>query len=274
MTEDLKEILNLAKELARKSGEYILDHSRSNRRLELSLKSRRDIVTELDYWVESTIFQHVHARYPDHVLIGEESAAKLVQNEERDLRGLISTSISWIIDPIDGTVNFANRIPHYAVSIAVVFRGVREVGVVYDPSLDEMFTAVRGGGAFLNGVPIQSSNKNELLDCVVGTGSPADWTGDIERYSSAVQSLARSARCLRRFGAASLDFCWVACGRLDACFEPCLKPWDVAAGSLIAEEAGAKICHFLPEGDDFFLTANSFLCGPEGLTQAILRIIS
>ena len=224
MIDDRIEILNLAKQLARKVGGHILDHSRSNRSLEFSLKSRRDIVTELDYWVENAIFQEVHSKYPDHVLVGEESVAKLVQERSKDLKEIISESIAWIVDPIDGTVNFANRIPHYAVSIGVVFRGVREVGVVYDPSLDEMFSAVRGGGAFLNDNSIKCSRKAELLDCVIGTGSPAEWTGDVERYSLAVLSLARSARGLRRFGAASLDFCWVSCGRLDACFEPCLKP--------------------------------------------------
>lgn len=234
---------------------------------EIAYKGITDIVTEVDLWSEEKISQCLHAAFPEHSIIGEETSS---QFSEEELASIISSRVCWLVDPIDGTANFANRIPHFGVSIALVDRGVPLVGVVYDPILDELFHAIRGQGAFRNQEPISVGKKENLIECVVATGFPSDRRTRWHDYRPVVNALVLSTRNVRSLGSATLDACWVACGRLDAQFRFRLRPWDVAAASLIVEEAGGLGFSYKGgvSGNRFSLIADAFLhTGPKLATK-------
>lgn len=200
-----------------------------------SKSSSVDIVTEADREVERFIRAAITTARPDDGFFGEESGA------EKGTSGL-----TWVVDPIDGTVNFLYGIPHYAVSIAVVegepdpLTWAAVAGAVINPASGELFTATAGGGALLNGQPIGVAPFVELDQSLVGTGFAYD-SGMRGRQGAVIQQLLPHVRDIRRMGTASLDLCFVACGRLNAYFERTLSPWDHAAGALIAREAGAIV---------------------------------
>lgn len=225
---------------------------------EISYKGVTDIVTEVDLWSEEKISQCIQTVFPEHCIIGEETSSQL-SNEE--LSSIINKRVCWLVDPIDGTANFANRLPHFGVSIALSDHGVPICGVVYDPILDELFGAIRGQGAFRNGEAISCGTKDKLVECVVSTGFPSDRRTRWQDYRPAVSNLVLSCRTVRSLGSATLDACWVACGRLDAQFQFRLKPWDVAAASLIVEEAGGigYSYHGAASGARYSLLADAFL---------------
>lgn len=188
-----------------------------------------DMVSEMDRAAERRIVDHIRSQRPDDAIIGEEGA---------DQRG--STGVRWIVDPLDGTTNYLYGVPAYAVSVAVEVDGRVAAGVVHDPSHGDLFTAVTGQGAMRNGRPLVLGGDITLGTALVGTGfgyAPARrrWQGRV------VAELLGEVRDVRRFGAAALDLCWVACGRLDVYFERGLQEWDYAAGALIAAEAGALV---------------------------------
>lgn len=281
--EDLRnDVMFLAENLAKKVGDLLHQYFLEEKELSVSFKSRKDIVTELDVWAENEIRNGIAAVFPNHSFMGEESSSEQGLSSD-DLGKIIdSEDVLWIVDPIDGTANFANRIPHYAVSLGICFKGVCEVGVIYDPSRKELFKATSNSGAFLNGRRIYSGKKLNMMDCVVATGLPGRWLddqscsgylADEKKYESILRFLAKNSRCLRQLGAATLDFCWVACSRLDCCFEPSLKPWDVAAGVVIAKEAGAKLSHFMGEKNDTLsISSQSFVASATGIYDDILAI--
>lgn len=244
MNDDQSSYMQLAQRLTREVGARIRDILNSREEFSVNYKSRRDLVTEVDVWSEEVIANGIFGAYPKHVLIGEETSARMSEDLGLSLEEIAKSGVCWVVDPLDGTTNFASRIPHVGVSIAVLVDGVRQVGVVYDPVRDEMFHAIRGEGAFLNDVRIEVTNKTDMVDCVVATGFPVDRCANWEQYRPAHEVFIKNSRCIRRFGAATLDFCWVACGRFDGFFEYKLKPWDVAAGSLIVEEAGGMVGNF------------------------------
>jgi myo-inositol-1(or 4)-monophosphatase len=189
-----------------------------------------DLVTRTDRDAESLIVGILRAAFPDHAIVAEESGAHAGGGR-----------FCWYVDPLDGTINFAHGYPHCAVSIALEHEGSMVLGVVHDPLRRELFAARRGGGAQLNGRPIGVSQVRDLSQALLGTGFPHDRRQHARRYVPAVRAALERARCLRRSGSAALDLSYVACGRLDGFWEPRLKPWDVAAGRLLVEEAGGRV---------------------------------
>ncbi|WP_216317734.1 inositol monophosphatase family protein [Deinococcus aestuarii] len=227
---DLAAALTVAVEAARTAG--AIHRAHAGKALTIRSKSTySDLVTEVDALSEAAIREVIARTYPDHAVLGEEEGLG---------GGGGDVSHRWVVDPLDGTVNYAHGFPFSCVSVGLEERGERVVGVVFDPNRDELFTATRGGGAFLNGSPIRVSETPTLTTpALVSTGFPYDTGG--ENNLNLVARLLRLGVPVRRPGAAALDLCSVACGRVDAYWEFGLKPWDSAAGSLIVEEAGGTV---------------------------------
>ncbi|TFH85483.1 inositol monophosphatase [Billgrantia azerbaijanica] len=227
--------LELAEAIAREAGERIAD-ARREHTFSHHFKRGQELVTDVDVAVDTLISERLDARLPGESRLSEELAP------ERDV--LAEADALWVVDPIDGTVNFAHGLRHVAVSIAWVSEGKVRLGVVHAPFLGETFTALHGQGAWCNGKPIHASRATDLERCLVGTGFPyrRDSRPPLIRRLMAVLD-----RCqdVRRNGSAALDLCDVACGRLDAYYES-VSPWDFAAGWLIAREAGARTGHLYP----------------------------
>jgi myo-inositol-1(or 4)-monophosphatase len=226
----MDKILQIAKESAFQAGKAALDLRQSGT-IHTEFKSPRELVTTADKKAESIIISIISKKFPDHNFLSEETNATVPKEK--------LTGPLWIIDPIDGTTNFAHGLQHWAVSIAYAKNGVVQVGVVYAPVLNETFVAVRGNGATLNDQKIAVSARSDMSHALVATGFP------YERDASTISSVFDTARkflekCrdLRRLGAASLDISYIACGRMDVFYEN-LSPWDMAAAGLIAREAGA-----------------------------------
>lgn len=206
----------------------------------ITYKSATDPVTQVDVASEKAIFKVIKKRFPTHTFLAEESAFK----KKGDLSKSQPGRYRWVIDPLDGTVNFVHRIPHFCVSVAVEHNGLVLAGGVYDPNRDELFMAVRGKGATLNGQRIQVSPQTRLIRSLLITGFPYDHQKNAAKHATYLQPFLTKFADLRRFGAAALDLSWVACGRVEAYWEFSLKSWDVAAGWLLVEEAGGRISNF------------------------------
>ena len=225
-------MLSLASTLARDAGTLAFDGRKSGLADVGTKSTATDMVTEYDRASERLIVERLRAERPNDSIVGEEGGS---------YDG--TSGIEWCIDPIDGTTNFTYALPNWAVSIGVADADGPVVGVVYIPPLEEMFTAIRGEGAWLNGNRISCSTTKELSQSLVCTGfSYAASQRTIQ--SARVAKMIHEVRDIRRFGAASIDLCYVACGRLDAYFEENLFPWDIAAGALIAREAGCRLGDF------------------------------
>lgn len=230
---------DLAVELALHVGKRIRDSHSSATRPTVRYKSHNDPVTEVDEWADAEIRSRVKQEFPDHLYVGEESEGEILKQAGKSLEEYTANSICWIVDPIDGTTNFTRCVPNSAVSIGILKNGKAVVGVIYDPFRDELFTAKAGHGAQLNGNKINVSSLPKLADALIAVGFPPGCfkSPALERYYLPLMSQAGG---IRVFGAAAIDICWVACGRYDAFYQQALKPWDVAAGALIVEEAGGK----------------------------------
>ncbi|MCA1692088.1 MAG: inositol monophosphatase family protein [Acidimicrobiales bacterium] len=229
MEEDVEALARLAEDVARGAGDLLRTGLSRLRETVTTKTSDTDMVSEMDHAAEELIVSRLLEARPDDSILAEEGSGRSG-----------SSAVRWVIDPLDGTTNYLYAHPAYAVSIAAEIEGEVAVGVVADPSLDEVFTAVRGGGAFLNGEPISHSGQDDVATSLLATG----FSYVAERRARQAQVLARilsTVRDIRRHGAASLDLCWVACGRVDAYYEVGLEPWDIAAGALIAAEAGALV---------------------------------
>ncbi|MFY0253291.1 inositol monophosphatase family protein [Chitinophaga sp. 30R24] len=201
---------------------------------EVSSKSTvNDLVTEVDKRSEAAIIAIIRETYPDHFILSEE-AGEIKTN----------STIKWIIDPIDGTVNYANGIPICCVSIGVEKDGEMILGAVYNPFMNELFVAEKGQGATLNGQPIHVSRKTEVAKSCLVTGFPYQWEDMPNNPLQMFERVIKAGIPLRRLGSAAIDLCWVACGRFDGFYEHHLQPWDSAAGALIVEEAGGLVTDF------------------------------
>lgn len=230
---NLDELLDAAKEMARKAGEIQLSFFR-NGHLHVDTKiNESDIVTEADKASELSIITDIKSCFPSHSVLSEESGTS---GPESDFR--------WVIDPLDGTTNFRSGLPNFSVSIAVEHCGETVVGVVYAPYLHEMFCAVKGTGATLNGSPIHCSRIASLDRAVLATGFPIDKDTNPDNNLDNTTRLLPRIRGLRRLGSAALDICYTAAGFLEGYWELNLHKWDVAAGLLIASEAGCRWCEF------------------------------
>ena len=259
----MEPMINIALRAARKAGENIVRASDDLERFEVKAKGVNNFVTEVDINAEQEIIYQLQKAYPDHAILGEESG----------LNGSEDAEYRWIIDPLDGTTNFIRGIPHYAVSIACMYRGKLEHAVVLDPVRREEFTASRGRGAQLNGHRIRVSKLPGLDGALLGTGIPfKDHCDDkLEPYSKSIEVLAAQCAGIRRAGAASLDLAYVAAGRLDAFWEMGLAPWDMAAGALLIREAGGLVADI--DASDNYLESGNIVCGNPKCFKAVLQAV-
>jgi myo-inositol-1(or 4)-monophosphatase len=223
-------MLNIAVRAARRAGSIINRAALSGDALEVHSKHANDYVTQVDRAAEEAIIEIVRKAYPDHGVLAEESGAAAAGAEYR-----------WIIDPLDGTTNFIHGFPQYCISIGIEHRGALTHAVIYDPVKNELFTASKGRGAFLNDRRVRVSKCLRLQDALVGTGFPFKEVGRLDLYTRQLRKFMQTSAGVRRAGAAALDLAYVACGRLDAFWELGLSPWDMAAGALLIQEAGGLV---------------------------------
>jgi len=247
-------------EIARKAGDVIrVGYENVN---EIDLKGEIDLVTETDKKSEKLILTEIALKFPDHKVISEETKNQSLPNEH-----------IWYVDPIDGTTNFAHKLPIFSVSIAYAYKGKFKLGVVYDPIRDEMFSAKSGHGAFLNGGNIKVADASELKNSLMVTGFPYDRFQNPDNNLENFSKMALKVRGIRRLGSAALDLCYIAAGRVDGYWEIRLEIWDIAAGSLIAREAGAIVTD--RSGDHDLLKAPYSVCAANPkLHNKILEVIS
>jgi myo-inositol-1(or 4)-monophosphatase len=238
-------MLTIAVRAARNAGRIISRASFDIETVKVSRKQEKDFVTEVDKAAEEEIIGTLKSVYPSHAILAEESGRSGIEADA----DIYAAENVWIIDPLDGTTNFIHGMPHYAVSIGLMQRGVMTQAVVYDPNRDELFTATKGRGAFLNDRRIRVTKRTQIDEALIGTGFPFRSIDDLPRYMKMFESVTRSCAAVRRPGAAALDLAYVACGRYDGFFEMGLAPWDVAAGSLLVLEAGGLIGDFAGNGN-------------------------
>ncbi len=257
----MQPMVTIALRAARKAGEQIVRASDELERIDVQEKNVNDFVSDVDRNAEREIIYHLRKAYPEHAILGEESGLSGDENAE----------YRWVIDPLDGTTNFLRGIPHYAVSIACLYRGKLEHAVIVDPVRREEFTASRGRGAQLNGRRIRVSSRASLDGALLGTGIPFKDHCDqhLGAYSKSLEVLAGQCAGIRRAGAASLDLAYVAAGRLDAFWEIGLAQWDMAAGALLVREAGGLVADI--NGSDNYLESGNIVCGNPKCFKAVLQ---
>lgn len=242
---------------AREAGAVQMQFFRS-RHLDVKTKlNESDIVTKADRASDALIRDRIHQSYPDHTILSEESGTEQGDSPWR-----------WVIDPLDGTTNYTEGLPFFAVSIGIEYNGEPVAGVVFAPYLNELFHAIRGKGAFLNGEPITVRDNNRLDRAVVSTGFPVDKDVNPDNNLDAVGRVLPHVRGLRRLGAASIDICYTAAGFLDAYWEMNLHIWDIAAARVIAAEAGAEFVRYRPDRNYSILTSTP------GIHDSLLKLIN
>jgi myo-inositol-1(or 4)-monophosphatase len=256
-------LLNFAIQTARDAGRILAE--RFGRTLEITNKSELDLVTESDLASERLIIERIKTYHPRHAILAEESGASPPVDQE------LRSEWRWIIDPLDGTTNYAHGYPCFCVSMGLEYNGRIEVGVVYDPMRDELFTAERGQGASLNGRRIQVSPVNSLSAALLCTGFPYD-VRERSEFARHFANFIMNAQGVRRDGAAALDLAYVACGRFDGFWEEGLKPWDVAAGSLLIEEAGGRVSKY--DGAPLNIYTPPVLASNGLLHEQMMRVLS
>ena len=240
-------MLGFAVKAARRAGDIINRAAENIEQLKIKHKTLNDLVSEVDHAAEAAIISSLQKVYPNHAFLAEESG----RTGESDYE--------WIIDPLDGTTNFLHGFPVYAVSIAMSYKKQLQVAVVYDPCRNDLYTAARGAGAYLNEKRIRVSKRDKLIDCLIGTGFPFKANSDIDSYTDMFKTIALKTAGIRRPGAAALDLANVAAGRLDGFWEIGLSPWDMAAGALLIKEAGGLVGDL--EGEDQFLDSGRIVAG-------------
>lgn len=242
-------------EIAREAGALLMGYF--HRRVKVEYKGDVDLVTEADRASEALITRRIRERWPGHNIMGEEGTRTEQGSEYR-----------WYVDPLDGTTNFAHSYPVFCVSLGLEYQNERVAASVYDPTRNEMFTAEKGGGAFLNGEPIRVSSVSNLAECLVATGFPSH-----KRHKNPniffYHQITLKTHGVRRAGSAALDLCNVACGRFDGFWEFNLNPWDTAAGVLIVEEAGGRVTRF--DGQPFRIDSQETLASNGRVHEALLR---
>ena len=253
--------LNIAIKAARRAGQIINRASNDIELLKVSSKQPNDFVTEVDKAAEKAIIETLQEAYPGYGILAEESGLSAGQDSE----------YQWIIDPLDGTTNFIHGMPQYAVSIALAKSGIVEQAVVFDPNRNELFTASKGAGAFLNERRIRVSRRTRLGEALIGTGFPYRMFDKIDLYLAIFKELAEKTAGQRRPGAASLDLAYVACGRYDGFWEFGLSPWDMAAGALLISEAGGLVSDL--RGDANYLETGNLIAGTPKVFAPLLKLI-
>jgi myo-inositol-1(or 4)-monophosphatase len=255
-------MLNTAVKAARKAGAIINRASLDIDLVNVTAKGRSDFVTEVDRAAEETIIDTLRTAYPQHAILAEESGASSVSGNDE---------YTWIIDPLDGTTNFIHGFPQYAVSIGLQHRGQLAHAVVYDPTRNDLFTASKGRGAFLNDRRLRVSRRLHLRECLIGTGFPFRSLDHLDAYLRMFKRITEETAGIRRPGAAALDLAYVAAGRLDGFWEIGLSPWDMAAGALLIIEAGGFVADF--NGESTFLTTGNIVCGNPKVFPQLLKLV-
>jgi myo-inositol-1(or 4)-monophosphatase len=254
-------MLNIAVRAARNAGKIIAKSYEQLDLVQAELKGSNDFVTNVDKEAEQAIISTIQASYPDHSFVAEESGI----TDGKD------SKFQWIIDPLDGTTNFVKGIPHFAVSIALKVDGKLDQAVVFDPIRGELFTASKGAGAQLDGKRIRVTKAKELTGTLIATGFPFKQKHQLEAYQAIFSEMFTQVADMRRAGSAALDLAYVAAGRVEGFWEIGLKPWDTAAGQLIAREAGAVIADF--EGGDKYDQSGNIVVATPKILGAMLKII-
>jgi myo-inositol-1(or 4)-monophosphatase len=254
-------ILNVATKAAREAGKIINRASQDVGSLKIQTKDYNDFVSEVDRSAEDAIISILKEAYPTHGFFGEESGKTNVDAES-----------IWIIDPLDGTTNFLHNFPCYCVSIALQERGVLTQAVIYDPVHNDLFTATKGRGAFLNDKRIRVTNRSKLQDSLISTGFPFKDFSYLDTYLEIFKDMAKKTSGLRRPGSAALDLAYVAAGYTDGFFEINLSPWDIAAGALLVQEAGGIVGDF--EGNESWLRTGNIVAGNPKVFGQMLQVIA
>jgi len=252
-------MLTIAVKAARRAGNLIHRAADNLDHLTVTKKSHADYVSEVDRAAEQTIIETLLGAYPSHAILAEESGTQG------------DSEFVWIIDPLDGTTNFLHGVPQYAVSIALQHKGVLSQAVIYDPTRNDLYTASRGRGAFLNDRRLRVSKRKELADSLIGTGFPYTRFEHMDAYMAIFKDVMQKTAGLRRPGAASLDLAWTAAGRYDGFFETGLKPWDIAAGALLILEAGGMVGDL--QGKDGYLKSGHICAGNPDIHPQLLQVI-
>jgi myo-inositol-1(or 4)-monophosphatase len=252
-------MLNTAVKAARRAGTIINRASNDLDSLTVRSKQDNDFVSEVDQAAEQAIIDVLLSAYPKHAILAEESG----QSGDSEFQ--------WIIDPLDGTTNFLHGFPQYAISIALLVKGQLDQAVVYDPSRNELFTASKGAGAFLNDRRIRVSKRTKLAESLIGTGFPYRDFSHLDAYTGMFRDLVQKCSGLRRPGSAALDLAWVASGRIDGFFEIGLNPWDIAAGCLLIKEAGGLVSDFT--GEDGYLKSGHVVAGSPKVFGQLLQTL-
>ena len=254
-------MLNIGIRAARAAGKVITRNVDRVDTLQIDTKARNDFVTDVDRKAEADIIAVLRRAYPDHAFEGEESG--LTGSEEAEYR--------WIIDPLDGTTNFLHGIPHFSVSIALQRQGKLFQAIVYDPMRQELFTAGKGDGAFLDGKRLRVARTGHLHAAVLGTGFPYRDGQDLDFYQRTLRHYTEKSGGVRRMGSAALDLAWVAAGRLDGTWLSGLQAWDVAAGGLLVREAGGLLNDF--DGGDDWLRRGEVIAATPKVHHAMLQVM-
>jgi len=253
-------MLNTAVKAARRAAAIINRASFDLDRVKVTEKGHKDYVTEVDQAAEQAIIDVLIGAYPDHAVLGEESGPSANLHDDNEN--------VWIIDPLDGTTNFIHGFPQYCVSIALQQKGQITQAVVYDPTRNDLFTASKGGGAFLNEKRLRVTKRDKIGDALIGTGYQYRGKAGLDEYLEMFRVMTENSAGLRRAGAAALDLAYVAAGRLDGFFEKGLKPWDMAAGSLLITESGGIMGTFAGESD-YLYKGNAIAGTPKVFGQMV-----
>jgi myo-inositol-1(or 4)-monophosphatase len=253
-------MLTTAVKAARKAGSIITRASFELDKLTIRRKRQNDFVSEVDDAAEDAIISTLRDAYPGHGIIAEESG-------ERDAKA----EYVWVIDPLDGTTNFLHGVPQYCVSIGLLHRGRPQQAVVYDPNRNEIFTATRGAGAFLNDRRIRASRVDKIDDALIGTGFPFRQIEHLDAYLRMLRAMTLRCSGIRRPGSAALDLAWVAAGRFDGFWELGLSPWDMAAGTLLVREAGGLVGDL--NGEDKHLESGEIVASNPKIFSAMLQVL-
>ena len=255
-------MLNTAVKAARKAGNIINRATRDLDLLKVESKRQNDFVTEVDRAAEAAVIAVLREAYPNHSILAEESGASKGSQGEYE----------WVIDPLDGTTNFIHGVPQFAVSIGLRHKGIVTQAVIYDPAKNELFTATRGAGAYLNDKRMRVGKRERIGDALIGTGFPFSKIDLLERYIEMFRKVTLNCAGIRRPGAAALDLAYVAAGRFDGFWEMGLAPWDMAAGTLLVQEAGGLVGDF--SGESGFFESGEIVAGSPKVFAQLLALIS
>jgi myo-inositol-1(or 4)-monophosphatase len=259
---DPEAFLAEVEEIAGIGGERLMAHWRALEPDQINEKARNDLVSAADLASEQAIMEAIHSRFPDHSILSEEAGQSTPRENEP----------TWIIDPLDGTTNFVHGLPQFAVSIGVAVDGRVDFGVILDPCKSDVFSAARGRGAKWNGRPCGVSSRDGLAGALLATGFPFKAHRLLDPYLAIFRDLFLRCKAVRRPGAAALDLAYTACGLFDGFFEFQLSAWDIAAGSVLVEEAGGVITDM--DGGAGYLSSGNVVCGPAGVHREILKVVA